>query len=631
MVAHARRIQQCARAVTVGLGAVALLACASVVPPPAAPAALPFEPGIAGANRKEKLIALAPQLDAFFRERLDRYGATGLAVGIVIDGELVYGRGFGVTDRESPQPIGLDSVFRIASMSKSFTALSVLKLRDEGKLSLDAPISTYLPELRSLAPPTRDSPPITARLLLTHASGLTWDDLWGGVSFGFTEAELGPLLRAGVPFTHAPGGTFEYSNLGYALLGRVVERVSGAPFRDYVTANILHPLGMHSTYASAEQVPPGELAAAYWGPDLTRAPTPPSTVFAPAGGLYTSLRDYARYIAYQLSAYPPRDEPERGPVRRSTLREAHVGQRFVRDPREPIARRTASGVALRTSGAGFGWFNLTTCQDEGRLEHFGWEPGYFAAVTILPRHQFGLVTMATTQSVRALEDVLALIRDAGALPPESELTPSLALRQAQRGVNQLLTRWEKAVVEMTFDPRDVHYPWFGQLEKDFGEMAREHGRCEPEGALRARVASQGSWRMRCERGAIDFIVDLSPTTPARVQWLRYERELPPDERLNQAARSVVAALGGTREPLSNLLAAGVDGAQIHNQLAHAAIDHGNCRIEHGVSTGGGARGVFVLTCDRGKLELALDLQPQTRQIAALNLGMPHAPGDPCWH
>ena len=259
-----------------------------------------------------------------------------------------------------------------------------------------------------------------------------------------------------MPFAHTPGVGFEYSNLGYALLGRVVERLAGRPFHEYVTESILLPIGMHSTVLAADQVPAGQLAAGYWGPDAsrTRAPTPRITVFAPGGGLYTSMRDYARYIAFQLSAYPPRDEPERGPVRRSTLREMHQGQRLTGtpDPDQPMARRTASGIALAANSYGLGWFNLTTCNEEGRLEHAGWEPGYHNLAILLPQHRFAIVTMATGQAVGAAEAALRLIRDAGALPPAAETNPSPALHDVQTAVIALLTRWDPATVDATFAP-----------------------------------------------------------------------------------------------------------------------------------------------------------------------------------
>jgi CubicO group peptidase (beta-lactamase class C family) len=112
------------------------------VPSSPVPVASPlpaFSPGTADPARKAKLAALAPQLDALFREKMKAGGATGLAVGVVVDGELAYWRGFGVRDIAAGQPVDVDTVFRIASVTKGFTALAAMKLRDEGRLSLDVP------------------------------------------------------------------------------------------------------------------------------------------------------------------------------------------------------------------------------------------------------------------------------------------------------------------------------------------------------------------------------------------------------------------------------------------------------------------------------------------------------------
>lgn len=103
----------------------------------------------------------------------------GLVDGVVIDGRLVHVKAMGVQDLETKRPVTADTLFRIASMTKSFTALSILKLRDEGRLSLDASAETYLPEIRSWRYPTEDSPRIRVRELLTHTAGLVTDDPWG--------------------------------------------------------------------------------------------------------------------------------------------------------------------------------------------------------------------------------------------------------------------------------------------------------------------------------------------------------------------------------------------------------------------------------------------------------------------
>jgi CubicO group peptidase (beta-lactamase class C family) len=161
-----------------------------------------------------------------------------VVAGVVLDGELAYASAIGVRDLESNDPVDGDTVFRIASMTKNVTAMAILKLRDEGKLSLDADASTYLPMLRGLVGLPRDSA-ITVRLLLTHASGLPGDDFGGGDSFGMSADELARFLKAGVKMSYPPGARYAYSNLGYALLGQIVERVSGRRFRDYVSDEIL--------------------------------------------------------------------------------------------------------------------------------------------------------------------------------------------------------------------------------------------------------------------------------------------------------------------------------------------------------------------------------------------------------
>lgn len=291
-----------------------------------------FVPASAEPGRKAALVALTPRLDEFFANKVAETRASGAAVGIVLDGELVYARGFGVQDVQTRTPVDAGTVFHIASLTKSFTALAVMKLRDEGKLALDEPLQTYLPQLASLKLPTRDAPPLTARLLLSMAAGLQYDDLWGAVSFGLDDAEFSRLLAEGPSFVTTPGTSYGYSNLGYALLGKLVESVSGSRFTDYVSANVLRPLGMSSSVWNESKVPPARLARGYrWeGEQLLPEETAFETSFEAAGGLYTSLRDYARFLSFNLAAYPPRDDPETGPVRRSTLREMHEGQRWSR-------------------------------------------------------------------------------------------------------------------------------------------------------------------------------------------------------------------------------------------------------------------------------------------------------------
>src|SRR5204862_8157611 len=179
----------------------------------------------------------------------------GAGWAIVIDGRGAHIGATGFRDVASKSPVDSGTVFRIASMTKSFTAMSILRLRDEGKLSLDDLAEKYVPELAGLKYPTTDSPKITIRHLLSHSEGFPEDNPWGDQQLARTDDEMSRMMRAGIPFSNAPGVAYEYSNYGFAILGRIVAKVSGQPYADYVTANVLRPLGMGSTTPSPNSVP----------------------------------------------------------------------------------------------------------------------------------------------------------------------------------------------------------------------------------------------------------------------------------------------------------------------------------------------------------------------------------------
>ena len=196
-------------------------------------------------------------------EAAKQIGAPGLAWGVIIDGELAASGAVGLRDVEAAQPATPQSIFRIASMSKSFTALAILSLRDAGKLALDDAVTAHIPEFAGVALPTRDAPAITIRHLLTHSEGFAEDNPWGDRQLAIPEATLSAWLRKGLPFSTSPGTAFEYSNYGFALLGRIVSNASGMPYADYIRTRILTPLGMRSTMWDTGEVPADRLAHGY--------------------------------------------------------------------------------------------------------------------------------------------------------------------------------------------------------------------------------------------------------------------------------------------------------------------------------------------------------------------------------
>jgi serine-type D-Ala-D-Ala carboxypeptidase/endopeptidase len=211
------------------------------------------------AGRLSAAIANIDAIAAAFQRKGEQ---PGMAYGIIADGQLLHASGLGERWIGGPAP-DADTVFRIASMTKSFTAAGVLQLRDVGALHLDDPVEAYVPELSGMKGPTADSPRLTIRHLLTMAGGLPKDDAWADRQQGISDRAFSEMLRDGFSFARAPGTRYEYSNLGYAILGRVASAAAGIPYDEIIVQRLLEPLGMAHTGFVASQMPSAALAKGY--------------------------------------------------------------------------------------------------------------------------------------------------------------------------------------------------------------------------------------------------------------------------------------------------------------------------------------------------------------------------------
>src|SRR4051795_12957615 len=190
-------------------------------------------------QRVKKLEAAMPEVDRILRSYATEKKIPGMVWGVVIDGRLAHTGTFGVRDRTSKAPVTVGTAFRIASMTKSFTALAILKLRDEGKLTLEDPVAKWIPEFARMEMPTRDSPTLRIRHLLTHNAGFPEDNPWGDQQLGASDQQLTAWLKEGIPFSTTPGTRYEYSNYAFGLLGRIVTKASGMAYDRYVQTQIL--------------------------------------------------------------------------------------------------------------------------------------------------------------------------------------------------------------------------------------------------------------------------------------------------------------------------------------------------------------------------------------------------------
>ena len=223
----------------------------------------------------------------------------GLAWGLIRDGELVTARGLGALRAGEDAPPDADSVFRIASMTKSFTGAALMTLVVDNEVRLDEPVATYVPELAHWRGPTTDAPPLTVRHLVSMESGLPTDDPWADRHMDLTSEGMDALIANGASFTWTPGTRFEYSNLGWGLVGRVMERVANATPQALITERLLGPLGMTQTTWTR---PPGSNVAEpyrWQDDDLVAEPEPIGDgTIAPMGGLWSTVSDLARWVAF---------------------------------------------------------------------------------------------------------------------------------------------------------------------------------------------------------------------------------------------------------------------------------------------------------------------------------------------
>ncbi|NGZ86981.1 serine hydrolase domain-containing protein [Duganella aceris] len=472
--------------------------------------------------------ALYARIDAIFADyALDQH-VPGLVYGIVADGKLVYVRGLGVQDLQTNRPVTPDSLFRIASMTKAFTALTLLKLRDDGRLQLDAPAETYVPEMKNWKYPTDDSPRIRVRDLLNHSAGLVTDDPWGDRQTPLPEAAFTQLLRGGVPFSNAPGVTMEYSNLGYALLGRIISNVSGRPFADTITSTLMRPLGMTSSGFVADAAPAERRAQGYhWADNAwTLEPTMAHGAFGAMGGVQTSAVDYAKWVGYLLSAWPPRDGADTGPVKRATVRELAQGSNFAQ-LRKRLGHSGADSCR-QASAYGMGMNAAVDCELGLTLSHGGGYPGYGSHVLLLPDMGVGLFAFTNRSysgSATPVWDAAMVLSKGGYL--KRRATPvSSDVATAYRAAGNIYQQGDIAVaadqLAMNFLLDRDAAGW----RRDLAGLKEKVGACDTASPLSAKGALAGEFVWRCEHGQVTGTLLLTPTLPPRIQTLDLQQKAP---------------------------------------------------------------------------------------------------------
>ena len=476
--------------------------------------------------RVKKLESAMPDIDRIFRLYATEKRIPGMVWGVVIDGRLAHVNSYGVRDLASQELITADTAFRIASMTKSFTALAILKLRDEGRLSLEDPVSKWIPQFARMELPTRDTPPLRLRQLMSHSAGFPEDNPWGDQQLSATDETLDAWLRAGIPFSTSPGTRYEYSNYAFGLLGRVVTKASGVPYEKYVREHVLTKLHMDGSTFEFQEIPVGRRAVGYrLKPDGLYAEEPPLPhgVFGAMGGLLTTATDLGKYVAFHLAAWPPRDDMETGPVRRASVREmAHLWT-----PSNLMAQRVDGATLASQAGYGYGLRIASDCRFEHIVSHGGGLPGFGSYMAWLPEYGVGMFAMATLTYSGPTEPISkswdAMQKTGGLRQRELPATPLQS--QIRDRIFNLWTHWDdvqaKQIASMNLfldAPAEQRQAEIRKLQNEVGECTRATP-VNPENWLR------GQFNLQCAKGTVGVFFTLSPTQPPAVQHLEF-RKLP---------------------------------------------------------------------------------------------------------
>ena len=470
-------------------------------------------------DRIEKIKKIAPELQKMIEEHAKSKNIPGIAYGIIIDNELVVSGATGYINLEKKTPASPLSSFRIASMTKSFTAMAILKLRDEGKLNLSDPVSKYIPEVAKLEYLTEDAPTIDIENLLTMTAGFPEDNPWGDRQLDEPDQMLIDLMREGVSFSNSSSFDFEYSNTGYALLGSIVSRVSGMRYQDYITVNILEPLGMKRTYWEYNNVPKEKLVMGYrWEEDQWKSePMLHDGAFGAMGGLITSIEDFSKYVSFHLSAWPARNGEDTGPVKRSSLREMQTPQFAKLNVK---ATDFSNKPCPLISGYGFGLGITTYCNDLKQVGHGGALPGFGSYYCFFPEYGVGIMAFCNltyTEAYPRKKIGELLFKTVGLQARKLQVSDILIKRQKQ--IMELIQNWnpelEASILAENFymdQSRELRISAIKEVLNKAGAIQASH-EVVPSNQLR------GSFSTNAENGVINVFFTLTPEKQPKIQQL----------------------------------------------------------------------------------------------------------------
>ncbi|SDS71141.1 serine hydrolase domain-containing protein [Microlunatus soli] len=452
-----------------------------------------------------------------FTERIEQGRAPGSVYAVFDRSGIIYADGLG--DRGDGRPPTADTAFRIASCTKSFTAAALLIMVERGLVGLDDPIDTLVKVGPMIGPDGAPSAAPTLRQLVSMAAGLPTDDPWADRQESLSAEAFAAIIADGIRFSGRPGRQYEYSNLGFALLGAVIERVTGRGYVDVVTEELIKPLGLSGVgYDTGVEGTDG-LATGFvkvddeWESQDFSAPG----AFSPIGGVFATARGLSQWIGWLTEGFTELDDHDQ-PLGR-------LSRRLMQTPQTTIP---SGAVDPQSYGMGL------VIEDNGRhgtiAAHSGGYPGFGSHMRWHPESGIGVLAFENARYAAPIAPVtraLQLILDE-TLRPDAEpgLWPeTIAARDA---VEQLLRRWDDAAAEALFADNVDLDEALSRRASAIADLVAEVAPDDEALALIdsapvSRTPAQLAWTVPGRHGSLRCEIRLTPTNPPKVQTLTVRR------------------------------------------------------------------------------------------------------------
>lgn len=492
---------------------VLLTACGPSALTPAPTAAVPTAAPAAPTAAVPTAAAAAPAidtaaLDAFLLRMMEEYQVPGAAIALVLPDGRSYTQGYGVRDTSTGAPVTPDTQFTIASVTKSFTALGVMLLVEEGRVDLDERVTAYLPDFRLSDPAATER--VTVRHLLTHTSGMERNNAATGDPT-ITRDEV-VALAAETPLVAAPGAQYVYSNIHTVAAGRIIEVVSGQSWEAFTRERILEPLGMEQTSLDVTALQQQLDYAVPHDRDLLAGVVPAAFLElgaeAPAGGINASASAMLRYLQFQLG------DGTAGAARllsAESLAELHRTQIAIEET-GPVsqARLVAEQQGLpapeslvRDFGYGLYWIT-EEFQGHRVVQHDGQSIGFSASASFAPEAEVGVAVLTNMHYAYGFVETVRshILEELLDVTPRHDTYAIVEGQLALLGLDQVTQRQlGESVGSFSSDP--------AQLEALAGSYTNLLG----EGPVVVTAVEGRALRLEAEILGFDFALDLLPVSP----------------------------------------------------------------------------------------------------------------------